>query len=1042
MQEGKKKIEAIILRQFLLSCLCIVASMQAVCENVIVIQQQEVAVRSLIKRRLPHDAPAFIVIIEQSKSGEDYFELENHNGKIVLRGNNGISVASALQYYLKNYVHCEFNWNVNTIQLPRPLPLINKKIRKESPYQYRYYLNYCTFNYSMSWWNWERWQKEIDWMALNGINMPLAVTGQELIWQRVYRKIGLAEKDLKDYFSGPAYLAWSRMGNLDGWGGPLPQSWINSQAALQKRILARERELGMTPVLPAFTGHVPAGFKNKFPKAKVQTTKWSGFNPVYILNPEDDWFGRIGKLFLEEQTKMFGTDHLYSADTFNENTPPSNDSLYLDSMAKRVYASLKVVDPKAKWIMQGWLFHFSPDFWHEQQIKALLNAVPENRMIVLDLWSENFPVWNQTKAYYGKPWIWCMLQNFGGNISMYGRMNSVAAGPPRVLKSSEKGKLVGMGLTPEAIEQNPVMYSLLLENVWERVPIDVSKWLSQYTHYRYGKEDSAVNAAWKILRQTVYNDGLTSGGSKSIITGRPTFEKNAGCTRTEKNYSPAHLVKAWNLMAGAINKMQGSESFNYDLVDLTRQVLANYADTLQQCFADAWRHKNLYMYKYYSNAFLELIGDMDRLLATELDFLLGRWLASARSWGMNREEKDLFEKNARNLITLWGNKTSTLHDYSSRQWSGLLNGFYKPRWKIFIKEAEQMLQEDKPLDKESIERKLKDWEWQWVNNHEKYASVVHGNVILETRSIYAKYKPLLERMYRLHENTDSEFSRFEMPLYDSGNIPGAKQTVQVQKNTKDARGYLYLTNVTQPKLNIWLPPSTKNTGTAVIICPGGGYGGISYTLEGSSIAEAFCSKGIAAIVLSYRLPSDESMENKAIGPLQDVQQAIKQVRVHAGQWGILVNKIGVAGFSAGGHLAAMAAVHASDDWVAHPGHISLRPDFSILVYPVISMTDSLTHLFSREHLLGLKPDEKQIKYFSAQMQVTLNTPPAFIVHTGDDPTVKVANSIRYYEALQHNGIPAELIIYPKGGHGFGLHNLQASDSWFDRCLSWMQSNGW
>src|SRR4051812_8943285 len=209
------------------------------------------AVNDLVKRVLKEQAAHFETDFIPQENGKDVFELESKNGIILLRGSNGISVASALNYYLQNYAHCDLSWNGSNMNLPNPLPVVKEKVHKTTPYQYRYYLNYCTFNYTMSWWSWDRWQWEIDWMALNGVNMPLALTGQNSIWDRVYKGMGFTDKDLSSFFSGPSYFNWFWMGNIDGWGGPLPQSFMRNHEALQKKILERERSLGMTPVLPA-----------------------------------------------------------------------------------------------------------------------------------------------------------------------------------------------------------------------------------------------------------------------------------------------------------------------------------------------------------------------------------------------------------------------------------------------------------------------------------------------------------------------------------------------------------------------------------------------------------------------------------------------------------------------------------------------------------------------------------------------------------------------------------------------------------------------
>ena len=460
---------------------------------------------ALIKRVIPGYASHFIVE-PLSQKGSDAFDIESKNGKITLRGTTGVAVASALYYYLTEYCHCQVTWNGTNLNLPAVLPEVKDKVHKTTPYQYRYYLNYCTFNYSMSWWNWERWQQEIDWMALHGINMPLAITGEEYTWYTVYKDLGFSDEDLKDFFCGPSYFSWFWMGNLDGWGGPLPVSWMKSHKALQEQIIQRERALGMKPVLPAFTGHVPAAFKKKYPGAKLKATNWhNGFGDTYILDSEDPLFAEIGKRFLQTQTKLFGTDHLYSADTFNENEPPTDEPSFLSKLSARIYDGMRQADTAAVWVMQGWLFYSDRKFWKAPQIEALLNAVPNDKMILLDLAAEIEPVWKRTNAFYGKPWIWNMLNNFGGNVNLFGRMQGVADGPAKALNDSASGRLAGIGLTMEAIEQNPVIYELMMQHTWQSQPVQLDAWLSKYAQNRYGVKSDSLEKAWQILTQTAYN---------------------------------------------------------------------------------------------------------------------------------------------------------------------------------------------------------------------------------------------------------------------------------------------------------------------------------------------------------------------------------------------------------------------------------------------------------------------------------------------------------------------------------------------------------
>ncbi|GGA91877.1 GH92 family glycosyl hydrolase [Puia dinghuensis] len=728
------------------------------------------ALTAFLQRVVKDRAGLFEVEYVAPEGGKDVFEVESRGGRVVLRGSNGVSVASALNYYLRHYCHCLITWNGSSLHLPVVLPLVKERVHRKTPYDYRYYLNYCTFNYSMAWWDWDRWQREIDWMAMNGINMPLALTGEEAIWQEVYRGMGFTDKELDAFFSGPAYFSWLWMGNIDAWGGPLPAHWKESHKELQKKILVAERAFGMKPVLPAFTGHVPPSFQARFPAAKVKRTNWgAGFPDVYILDPGDPMFEAIGRRFIEVQKGEYGSDHLYSADTFNENVPPTTDSTYLDAMSKKVYASMAAADPAAVWVMQGWMFHYNASYWQPVQIQALLKAVPDDHMILLDLYSESHPVWNRTNAYYGKPWIWNILHNFGGNISLWGRMSNAAADPSAALHDPASGKMVGIGLTPEGIEQNPALYQLMLENVWQDGAVDVGAWLKEYARERYsdaavwasasaavrggasedhGEDWSAaawasVDEAWKLLEGSVYHGGLGEGGPESIIQARPTFDVKIDRVLTHLDYDPAVLARALGLFVKAAPILGKSDGFRYDLVDMTRQVLANYASPLQQQWVAAWKQRDTVVYRRCSREFLALMDDMDRLLATRTDFLLGKWIHDARACGVSSAEKDLYEKNARDLITLWGDKESELREYSNRQWSGLIKGFYKRRWELLFARLDRGILSGE-MDWAAFDKEVKDWEWHWVNGHEAYASRPEGDAVEVATELFRKYAPMVE----------------------------------------------------------------------------------------------------------------------------------------------------------------------------------------------------------------------------------------------------------------------------------------------------------
>lgn len=283
----------------------------------------------------------------------------------------------------------------------------------------------------------------------------------------------------------------------------------------------------------------------------------------------------------------------------------------------------------------------------------------------------------------------------------------------------------------------------------------------------------------------------------------------------------------------------------------------------------------------------------------------------------------------------------------------------------------------------------------------------------------------------------SVHSQVVMDLYD-GEVPNSKSFAMEETSATDDNGITRVSGVTIPTLTAYFPTNdVVNTGKAVIICPGGGYGILAISHEGHDVAKLLASNGVAAFVLKYRLPKDEIMIDKRIGPLQDAQRAIQLVREKASEWGIDENQIGVAGFSAGGHLASTLSTHFSKAVIDNPKHTSLRPDFSLLLYPVISMQNGITHGGSRQNLLGANPSEADVNRFSNELQVTPDTPPAFLVHAEDDTAVPIANSEAYAAALKAHSIAAKLITYPKGGHGFGLHNKTTSDKWADHFLEWL-----
>lgn len=694
--------------------------------------------QGLVLRLLPGHADRFRFESVPAENGQDVFEIEARDGRIVLRGSTGVAMASALNWYLKHHCHASVSLRGSQLDLPEPLPLPEEKIRIVTPFRFRYCFNYCVFSYTMAWWDWAQWERVIDWMALQGINMPLAVTGQEAIWRTVYRDMGLRDEELASFFVGPAYLPFGWMGCIDGWGGPLTDDWINRHAALQRRILERERAFGMSPVLQGFTGHVPSSLSRVRPEAKYQQLpSWCGFPGTVFVDPQDPLFQEMGRRFVEEQTRQFGTSHYYAADTFIEMSPPSEDPAFIDAMAKAVYGGMAAADPDAIWLMQGWLFVNNPGFWKEPQSRALLEALPNDKMLVLDLWCENQPAWKVTNAFYGKPWAWCIIQSFGNQVSLHGGLPQIVQNLGEALGSTERGALCGAGLIMEGLDYNPVVYDLMSDLFWRPEDPGLNAWIGNYARRRYGSDNGDAAAAWRLLLSTAYQ---VPGQSGSDLCGRPALEGAGPWLNTKRGYDTVQLARAFSCLLDAAEELGARDTYRYDVAHVLRQVLSDLAILFRADVSEAYASGDHARLAEAGTRYLDLMRDTDELLATREEFLLGSWLADARYWGNTDEEKRHYEWNARNQVTLWGPEDSMLHDYAAKQWSGLITGFYLPRWERFLQQLDAALSRGAPFDAEGFEKEIRAWEGGWTRQAEPYPDKPSGDTIAVARRLWGRYR--------------------------------------------------------------------------------------------------------------------------------------------------------------------------------------------------------------------------------------------------------------------------------------------------------------
>ena len=700
--------------------------------------EDEKAMQQMVERLFPEYASQFS--FEQSeKIDKDWYEIEAQGGIVRIRGNNANSMAVGLNYYLNHYCLTSVSWYVNdTVEMPEVLPMPPAKITSTARCKNRFFLNYCTFGYTMPWWTWKDWERLIDWMALNGINMPLAITGQEAIWYKVWSKLGLTDEEIRGYFTGPAHLPWHRMCNLDGWQSPLPKEWLSSQAALQEQIVAREREFNMRPVLPAFAGHVPAALKRVYPNIKTtRVSEWGGFADQYrctFLNPMDSLYAIIQKEYLTEQTRLYGTNHIYGIDPFNEIDPPSWDADSLGMMAKHIYESVAAVDPEAVWLQMTWLFYADIKHWTTPRIKSYLRSVPQDRLILLDYFCEYTEIWKQTDSYFGQPYLWCYLGNFGGNSFLSGPVNLVSERLADALKNGGSN-LKGVGSTLEGIDLNQFMYEFVLDKAWNGGQTD-KEWFFKLADRRIGKISPEARKAWEILANKVYVQPAQVGQG-TLTNARPCLKGNGHwTTKPTIEYQPKDLVEAWRLLLSVKDCQR--DSYEFDLVNIGRQVLGNYFNVVRDEFTLAYEAGDIPMMKNRGNKMREILADLDKLVSCHPTFSLHKWITDARDMGHDAASKNYYEMNARSLITIWGDSYH-LTDYANRSWAGLTNQYYSVRWDHFINEVIEAAEKKKNFDEEEFFNQSRMYENEWVNPSNRISYNEGGDGIKLARQIYKKY---------------------------------------------------------------------------------------------------------------------------------------------------------------------------------------------------------------------------------------------------------------------------------------------------------------
>ncbi|WP_129698797.1 alpha-N-acetylglucosaminidase [Parabacteroides goldsteinii] len=657
--------------------------------------------------------------------GNTYFRYQVDDGVLKIEGSNPVALCRGFYDFVKSNRAGLYSWSGSNIRFPQQL-VDGMEKRIVSPFEHHYLFNVCTYGYSMPYWDWERWEKEIDWMALHGIDMPLALVGYEAIMARVWKKMGLTDEEINNYFVGPAHLPWMRMGNVSGIDGPLNQDWHEQQVELQHKILKRMKNLGMKPICPGFPGFIPEAFKRIYPDLHIIQTHWGGAFCNWMISPQEELFTKIGTAFIREWEKEFGKSEYYLVDSFNEMDIPfpakGSKERYelLASYGDKVYQSIRKGNPKATWVMQGWMFGYQRHIWDYETLGALVSKVPDDKMLLLDLavdynkhfWKSEVN-WEFYKGYYNKSWVYSVIPNMGGKTGMTGILDFYANGHLEALASPNKGRLVAHGMAPEGIENNEVIYELLSDAGWSDKEIDIHEWLKEYSYNRYGGYPAAIRECWDLLLESVYG----------TFTDHPRYnwQFRPGTVRSGSiNITPS-FFKAIESFMEVSGQQKGNSLYLADLAELTALYLGGKAELLIKAIDWQYEIGDTVRAAKFEKDFEHIMLGMDALLSAHPTLRLERWIDFAYKQAVTPEQRKQYERNAKRIVTIWG---PPVDDYSARVWSGLIRDYYLPRWKHYFASR-----------KTGVRFNFAEWEKNWVESEGYSPQTSPTDIVNTARSL-------------------------------------------------------------------------------------------------------------------------------------------------------------------------------------------------------------------------------------------------------------------------------------------------------------------
>jgi len=662
------------------------------------------------------------VTLRAVDGGTDRFRVTGRAGHITVAGTSCAVLLTGLHTYLRRAAHACVSWTGEQLNLPPALPAPAGEIAGTAGVPHRFAFNDTNEGYTNAYRDWDAWQRELDVLAVHGVNRVLVYIGGDAVYYDTFRRFGYSDAETRAWIPAPAHQPWWLLQNMSGFGGPVSRRLVERRAALAGKIIDRVRDLGMTPVLPGYYGSVPDGFTARHggDAAVVAQGTWGAFKRPDWLDPRTSAFADVAAAFYRAQSERFGDSTMYKMDLLHEGGNPGD--VPVGEAARAVEAALRKAHPGAVWAILG---------WQSNPAKALLDAVDRSRMLIVDGLSDRYTTVTDRESDWGNtPYAFGSIWNFGGHTPMGANAPDWVEQYPK-WRDKDGSSLAGIAAMPEAADNNAPALALLTDLAWTPGVIDLDDWFAAYALSRYGGPDRHAAAAWQTIRDTAYGMSRADSWSEApdgLFGARPSMTANkAAAWGPEKDrYDTTAFDVALTELLAVRAELRNSSAYRYDVVDVARQVLSNRSRVLLPQIRAAHEAGDKALFGTLTGTWLEWMDLLDDLLAASGPHLLGRWLADARSWGADRMEKDRLEYDARSLITTWGGPASSeegLHDYANREWAGLVGGLYRTRWKTYFDALARGLATGRTpaaIDWFALEDR-------WAHAHETHPTEPHGS---------------------------------------------------------------------------------------------------------------------------------------------------------------------------------------------------------------------------------------------------------------------------------------------------------------------------